>query len=147
MTFIKVNNQKPITEKFAPLFDEVLDNFLDGTGIQKAVLNRTPAVNIRETEKSYEIELSAPGYEKEEFRLNLSKNILTVSAEKKAENEEKKENYSRREFNYTSFKRSFTLPDSANDEGIHAEYKNGILFVSIPKLDAEKNKSRDISVS
>lgn len=150
MTLIKLNNQKPLADRsnyaFSPLFDEVIDNFLGGTTFNRAMFNRMPAVNISETEKGYEIEFAAPGYEKNEFRISLEKNILTVSAEKKEQKEEKQEGYTRREFGYNSFKRSFTLPESTKEDEIRAEYKNGILHVNIPKSDGEKNKSRDISV-
>ncbi|MFL5752286.1 MAG: Hsp20/alpha crystallin family protein [Bacteroidia bacterium] len=150
MTLIKVNNQKPLVDKnnfgFSPLFDEVFDNFLGGSVFNKPAMNRVPAVNINESDKAYEIEFAAPGYEKDEFKINLSQNILTVSAEKKNQKEDKQEGYTRREFNFSSFKRSFTLPDSAKEDEIRAEYKNGILHVSIPKEDNGKSKSREIAI-
>src|SRR5688572_14873802 len=114
MTLIKVNNQKSLVDKgpfgLSPLFDEVFDSLLGGQMLPKPTMSGMPAVNINETEKSYEIEFASPGYEKDEFKINLSQNILTVSAEKKDEKDEKQEGYTRREFSYSSFKRSFTLP-------------------------------------
>ncbi len=99
-----------------------------------------PAVNIKETENSFVIELGAPGYEKSDFKLEVENNVLTISAERKAEEKEEKENYSRREFSYQSFQRSFTLSDQVDDDAIKASYSNGILHIELDKLSAEEQK-------
>jgi HSP20 family protein len=102
-----------------------------------------PAVNIKETENSYEVEMAAPGMKKEDFKIELDNNILTISSEKREEfNEgEGKEKYSRREFSYQSFQRSFTLPKEVVDEDkIEAHYREGVLQLSIPKKEQAKQK-------
>lgn len=96
-----------------------------------------PAVNIREDEKAYHLSFSAPGFEKDDFKVAIENNQLVVSAEHKAEVNEKEHNYTRREFRFGSFSRSFRLPkDKVNEEGVVATYKNGILSVELPKREA-----------
>lgn len=94
-----------------------------------------PAVNIKEDDHSFILDVAAPGMEKKDFKLELNHNVLIISAEKAEENEEKKKKFSRREFNYTSFKRSFTLPGTVKQEGITASYEKGVLTITIPKKD------------
>jgi len=101
-----------------------------------------PAVNIRETDNNYEVEMAAPGMEKKDFKVELDNNVLTISSEKMEEHDENgKEKYSRREFSYQSFQRSFTLPKEVVDEDkIEAHYKNGVLHLTIPKKEKAKQK-------
>lgn len=101
-----------------------------------------PAVNIREMEKSFEVELAAPGYSKQDFKIDVENGLLTVSAEKQDEKEKKGENYTRREFGFTSFSRSFSLPQNTNDEDVKARYEEGILRLSIAKKDESSGKAR-----
>ena len=108
----------------------------------------TPAVNIIETKDDYRIEVAAPGLDKADFRINVENNVLTISAEKEEKQEEKDERIMRREFNYTSFSRSFTLPESMDPEKISAKHKDGVLHVMIPKKEEAKEKpSRTIKIS
>ena len=108
----------------------------------------TPAVNIAENGDDFKIEVAAPGLDKDDFKINLDHNVLTISAEKETENEENKSDFNRREFNYSSFKRSFTLPDSINAEKILATHKNGILSIQIPKREEAKVKpAREITIA
>jgi HSP20 family protein len=102
-----------------------------------------PAVNIKETENNYEVEMAAPGMKKEDFKIELDNNILTISSEKSEESHEGdgKERYSRREFSYQAFQRSFTLPKEVVDEDkIEAHYKEGVLQLTIPKREKAKQK-------
>lgn len=100
-----------------------------------------PSVNIKETLESFLVEMAAPGMVKEDFCIELKNELLTISSEKKFENETTEgANYSKREFSYQSFSRSFNLPTSANTEKISAKYENGILFVEIPKKEEAKPK-------
>jgi HSP20 family protein len=101
-----------------------------------------PAVNIRETDNSYEVEMAAPGMKKEDFKIELENNMLTISSEKTEEHEEDgKEKYSRREYSYQSFQRSFNLPKEVVDEDkIEAHYKDVILQLTIPKKEQVKQK-------
>jgi len=105
-----------------------------------------PAVNIIEEEKQFVLELAVPGMKKEDFKINLENQVLTISKEEKEEKEEKKENYSRREFYFNSFSRSFSLPKIVVADKIKADYKDGILMLSLPK-DEKATLTRQISVN
>ena len=106
-----------------------------------------PAVNISETSDQYEVNLAAPGMKKEDFNIDVEGNTLTISAETKEEKEEKDERFTRKEYNYSSFSRSFTLPDWVNKEKINANYENGLLKVVLPNTEAAKQApSKHITV-
>ncbi len=112
-------------------------------GIENFTTN-TPAVNIKDDEKSFELALSVPGRNKEDFNIDLDNDLLTVSYEVKKEGTEEKENYTRREFSHSSFKRSFTLPDSIDKEQIEAKYENGILKFVLPKREEALPKPKRV---
>lgn len=99
-----------------------------------------PAVNIRETTDSFEVEMAAPGMSKKDFSIELDNNLLTISSERKTENEQKDgERYTKREFSYQAFRRSFSLPkEVVDDEKIQARYEDGVLRLSIPKKEEAK---------
>lgn len=99
-----------------------------------------PSVNIKETGKEFKIELSAGGMEKNDFKINVEDDVLTISAEKKEEKKDDNEKYTRREFSYNSFSRSFSLPPNVDSENANASYNNGILTISLPKKAAEQQK-------
>jgi HSP20 family protein len=106
-----------------------------------------PAVNISEGKDQYDVSVAAPGMKKDDFNIDVEGNTLTISAEKREEKEEKNERYTRKEFNYSSFSRSFSLPDGVNKEKIDASYDNGLLKLVLPKTeDAKKPASKHISV-
>lgn len=106
-----------------------------------------PAANIIEGKDNYRIELSVPGFKKEEIKVNLESDILTIKAETKSEKKEESEKYTRREFSSSSFKRSFQLPKAANAEKIEAKYENGILHLQIPKKNESlQAASREIGI-
>ena len=108
-----------------------------------------PSVNVKETETNYEIEMAVPGLKKEDFKINIDRNILTISSESQTENEERdeKKNYTRREFNYQSFTRSFTMPSDIVDvEHIEAKYDNGILKLAVPKREIAKKEVKTIEI-
>jgi HSP20 family protein len=106
-----------------------------------------PAVNIRESDKKYEIELAAPGYQKSDFNVTLDNGILTVSAETKDEKETGPENYRRREFTCRSFSRSFALPENVEDKDVDAVYLDGLLKLSInKKQDGSARPKRTIQI-
>ena len=112
--------------------------------------NTMPAVNILENSDNYEVEMVAPGLTKKDFKIELDNQLLTISYEKenKSEDKDKEGNYTKREFFYQSFKRSFTLPQTVVHEKIKAKYEDGILKLMIPKKDEAKQKtSRLISIS
>jgi len=123
--------------------DDFLSNFFDNTN-----LGTVPAVNIIESKDDFAIEVAAPGLEKKDFNVDVHNNVLTISSQKEFKDEQRDEKVMRREFSYTAFKRSFSLPDGADSDKIKASYKDGILTVSIPKKEEAKEKpARQISIS
>ncbi|HTI92392.1 MAG TPA: Hsp20/alpha crystallin family protein [Puia sp.] len=110
-------------------------------------LGNVPAANISENKDSFEISLAAPGMKKGDFNIDVDGNVLSISAEQKEEKEEKDEKYTRKEFSYSSFVRSFTLPEGINREKIDASYDNGLLKLVLPKTEeAKKMAPKHISV-
>ena len=106
-----------------------------------------PAVNILEDEKDYTVEVVSPGFKKEDFKINVDDDILTISAESKNESKEGNgKEYSRREYSYTSFTRSFRLPENAKDDALSAKYTDGILKINIPKTQQQQKVSKQINV-
>ena len=101
-----------------------------------------PAVNIKETPETFEVEMAAPGMTKNDFKIELDSNVLTITSERSMESEPKDgERYSRKEFSYQSFQRTFTLPkEVVDDEKIQAKYENGVLYLVIPKKEEAKQK-------
>ena len=127
---------------WSSLFD---DDFLP------VVSNRNtsmPAVNIQEDEKKFTLELAVPGIDKKDLRIEINEDVITVASEHSEERKDEQENYKRREFSYSSFCRSFYLPDNVNKEKIEANYKDGILSVTLPKSEEEKTKlARQVKIS
>ena len=144
MTLVKFNNSQ--RNAVSPWFNDVFDSLFNDSVLNDRFVTKTPAVNIAETENAFEIELAVPGLKKEDFKINLDKNVLSVSAEKKAENIEEGKKYSKRAYSYTSFARSFTLPEVADQAKIEAEYTDGILKLNVAKKDEAKAQTREISV-
>ncbi len=126
--------------------DSYLPRFFDGNYWSNSNTS-LPAVNVEEDEKEYRIEVAAPGLEKEDLKVSVNDGVLTISSEKKVEKEDKDDSYIRREFGYTSFCRSFTLPEEANSDKISAKHKNGVLYVSIPKSEVKVTPVKDIKIS
>ena len=105
-------------------------------------------VNIRESDDAFIVEMAVPGLKKSDFQLNLEKQNLSISMERKEENERQEERFTRREFGYSSFKRTFTLPETVDDEKINASYEQGILSILLPKKEEAKQKpARSIEIS
>jgi HSP20 family protein len=130
----------------------VFDSFFNGSigdMMGSDFATTMPSVNVIETESGYNVEIAAPGLTKEDFKINLDKNRLTISAEKSARNETKEGKVTRREFNYSSFSRSFMLPKSVEKDNITAKYENGILLLSVPKKAeiVQEEKSRTIEIA
>jgi len=108
----------------------------------------TPAVNIREDDKNYFLDLAVPGIDRKELKIDMNEDVLTISSETKNESEESNDGYKRKEFSYSAFCRSFYIPENVNREKIEANYKDGILSVALPKQNEEKNKiTRKIEIS
>lgn len=145
MSLVKFSSQYP------SLFDRFFENDLfDWSNRNYSATNTTlPSVNIKECSEDFEVEVAAPGFGKSDFKIELNHDLLTVSSEKKIENETKEgQQFTRKEFSYQSFSRSFTLPNTADSEKIEAKYENGILKVIIPKKEEAKPKPvRQIAIS
>ena len=115
------------------------DRLFDSDWLRKQSM---PAVNVNESDDRFEIEVAAPGLTKKDFNITVDNNVLTISSEKEEEKEEKEKDYTRREFSYNAFSRSFTMPDNVNQEDIKASYENGILKLYVAKKDIVKGKMK-----
>ncbi len=129
---------------FTSFFDHLERNH---SGFHNHNRGNVPSVNIIENDNNFVIEFAVPGVKKDEFNINLDNQTLTVSREVKEEKEEKKDNYTRKEFVYGNFSRSFTLPKNIEFEKIGAEYNEGILELLLPKKEEEAKLTRDIKIS
>jgi HSP20 family protein len=106
-----------------------------------------PAVNIREDEKRFTLDLAVPGIDKKDLKIEINEDVITISSEQKEEKVETRDDFKRKEFSYSSFCRSFYLPENVNKDKIEANYKDGILTVELPKEEVEKAKiSRQIKI-
>ena len=123
------------------------DRWFDTNGGSLSQMLTVPAVNIVEKQDHFEISLAVPGMKKDDFNIDVEGNMLTISAESEEQKQEKDERHTRREFNYTSFSRAFTLPEGVKKEQIDASYNNGLLKLVLPKTEeARKTASRLINV-
>jgi len=135
MKLVKQNPQRSLIDFF---FDDVpTREFFHTPNMGKVI----PAANIVENENGWRVEIAAPGFNKENIKVELKDQTLSISAEVKSETEETRENYRRREFSTRSFQRNFVLPETANTEAIEGQYTDGILTVKIPKREAELSKA------
>lgn len=130
----------------SPLFSDVFESVFNDSFVPETLVSRIPAVNIAESDNEYHIELAAPGLKKEDFKVNLDKNVLSISVEKNSENTEDAKKYNRREYSFGSFVRSFTLPEFADQNNINAQYNDGILHIVVGKREEAKNVTREIAI-
>ena len=140
-------NRKPFEGTFSNLVDDLftdLPGFLQNEFNNVGRRNFTP-VNVKETDKTYLLEVVAPGFEKSDFKVNLDQQVLTISAEKKSEAEETVKNI-RKEYSFSSFKRSFTLDEKIDATRIEASYINGVLILNLPKKEAVKQAATEITI-
>ncbi|HNS12182.1 MAG TPA: Hsp20/alpha crystallin family protein [Bacteroidia bacterium] len=143
MSLVKKNSER------LPAFKSLLSDFFESENLSMRDLFQKewiPAVNVSETEKEYEIEMAVPGMTKNDFKVKVEDGVLSISSEKKEEKEDKKKNYTRREFSYRSFDRSFTLPENATSDDVKAKYEDGILKLSIGKKKNAVSNAKQISV-
>jgi HSP20 family protein len=148
MSLVKWSPEK----KFFPAVTNWMEDFFDDRFFNDRFVNdrffdefrpmvkgvTMPAVNVAETDKMFKMEMAIPGFKKEDFHVEVKENYLVVSGETKMEKTEKEEKYNRREFRFSSFERSFVLPDNVNAEKIKAHYENGILTLELPKVKEER---------
>ena len=131
-----------INRAYAPAYrddffnDHFFSKFNSATGNSS-----TPAVNIAEDENEFRIDLAVPGLSKSDYRIEVEDDVLTISSEQKEQKEDKKQNFTRREFNYHAFKRSFQLPETIDQEQIKASHKSGILSIQLPKKEEVLQKA------
>jgi HSP20 family protein len=144
MTLVKFNDGNK--SLIAPGFNDIFESFFNDSFISDRMISRVPAVNISETDGEYHIELAAPGLKKDDFKISLDRNLLNISAEKRTVEHEENKKYNKREYSYSSFVRSFALPDSADDAHIEAEYMDGVLTVNVAKKEEAKMATRQISI-
>lgn len=105
-----------------------------------------PAVNIKDKKAEFDIEVAAPGLEKKDFKVTVDNGILCIAAEKESKVEEKEENFTRQEFNYNSFERSFTLPENVDADHIDAKYDNGVLKLKLKKTKVDKPNLKEVAI-
>ncbi len=142
MTLVRYNPNDYVPTSFSTLVDKFFNDSMARSGGSTFV----PKVDIIETEKAFELHVAAPGLSKEDFKIELNENVLTVSGERKLKDEKKEKNFYSIETNYGSFSRSFTLPDNVDSSKIAAKYNNGILELTIPK-DEKKALKTTIQVN
>lgn len=131
------------------LFDDFFkpwNEWFDGSSLPMRPLT-TPAVNVTETADHYQVSLAAPGLTKEDFYIDVEGNMLTIRSEKEANSEEKEGTYTRKEYSYASFSRSFSLPEDVKQESIDARYKDGVLTIALPRKEAAKKLTASKSIA
>ena len=147
MTLVKFNpNNNNKKNGMMPGFNNVFDSIFNDTFFSDRMMSRVPAANISESKDHYHVELAAPGLRKEDFKLSLERDVLSISVEQNTQQDAQERNFNKREFSYSSFVRSFTLPESADENGIEAKYENGVLCINIPKREEAKMQSRQIEI-
>jgi HSP20 family protein len=136
-------------ERMPSVFDDFFkpwNEWFDNSSFLGRVMN-VPAVNIIEQKNDYLVSLAVPGLKKEDFKIDVEGNMLTISSEKQESKEEKDKKFNRKEYSYSSFSRSFTLPEEINKEKIEATYEDGVLKISLPrKEEAKKPAVKQIAV-
>ncbi len=140
MNLVRFNQYPSLTD----LMENLERNFLGRVDENSGDI---PAVNIKEENDKFVLEMAAPGMNKDDFKIDLDNYQLTISSEQKKEKKEKEDNYTRREFVYSSFSRSFTLPKTIDIDKIKADYKNGILSLTLPKKEEEAKLTKQIKIS
>jgi HSP20 family protein len=123
-----------------PAFNNIVNDFFrdDDFFDHRLRMMKSPAINVLETDEAFKLEVAAPGMKKDDFKLEVEKGYLFISAESKFEEEKIEDNFTRKEFNFSTFKRSFWLPEGVKEDKIKATYKDGMLYVILPKAVVKK---------
>jgi HSP20 family protein len=142
-------NQPAVNQVFGNDFNNLFKTFetMLPNKISHSQYNTLPAVNVKEIENAFHIEVAAPGLKKEDFKLSLNENRLTISVNQEQKTEENTEKFVRKEFSFTSFQRTFNLPKNVEIEGIGATYTDGILTINVPKQEEVKPAIKEIAVA
>lgn len=151
MSLVKFKKRRPFGSLITSDFFD-MEDFFDNRFWNQGLLNESywtgrkgePALNIKENDENFEIELAAPGFAKKDFKITIEDGYLNISAEKSTSEEEKEENYTRREFSYKSFERSLQLPENIKDEEVKAKYNDGILSFKLNKKEVVKKQKAKI---
>ncbi len=151
MSLVKFRKRRPFGNLVTSDFFD-MEDFFDNRFWNQGLLNDSfwtgrkgePALNIKENDANFEIELAAPGFAKKDFKITIEDGFLNISAEKSTSEEEKEDNYTRREFSYNSFERSLQLPENIKDEEVKAKYNDGILSFKLNKKEVEKKQKAKI---
>ncbi len=150
MTLIKFKNSDYSDRNLLrpSVLGSFVNDFMNSDLMERNLFQSSPAVNITETNDKFIVEIAAPGMKKEDFKIEVENKVLNIRAEKKDEKNEVNSRFIRREFSYSMFERSFTLPENVSNEAIAAEYEHGVLKLHIPKKDDAKQKPvREIAIS
>jgi len=143
MSLVKWN---PETSFFPSISSWVDDFFPENSFKSKMNGVSVPAVNVKESKDAFKINVAAPGFKKEDFKLEVKNGYLTISGETSEEKEDKDETYTRREYSYNTFSRSFSLPENVKGDDIEAKYADGVLNITLPKAKADEKPVKQISV-
>ena len=143
MSLVKWNPEN----SFFPSLSSWMDDFFADNGFKPAIKGVSiPAVNVTETQNAFKLNVAAPGFKKENFKLEVQNGYLTISGEVSEEKEDKDETFTRREYAYNTFSRSFSLPENVNGDDIAAQYADGVLKVTLPKKKADEKPTKQIAV-
>ena len=144
MTLVRFNREN----ENMPVFSKMFENFFNDDFMPRRFTSQTPAVNVVEEDDQFVIEVAAPGLTKKDFKVNLDNDFITIEANKESKDKKEEKNYTRREFCYENFSRTFSIPDSVNSEKIDATYNEGVLTVKLPKREEAKVKpAREIKIA
>ncbi|MGV3545811.1 MAG: Hsp20/alpha crystallin family protein [Pedobacter sp.] len=147
MSLVKFNGNQNGKRGLMPTMNNVFDSIFTDGFFNEANAKMVPAVNISEAVDHFKIELAAPGLQKEDFKVSLDRNLLSISVEKQNEREEEETRFTRREFSYQSFVRTFSLPDTADQQAISAKYEDGLLKIKVAKKEEARLLTRQIEIS
>jgi HSP20 family protein len=143
MSLVKWNPES----SFFPSLPTWMDDFFPENSFKSAMKGvSVPAINVKESKDAFKLDVAAPGFKKEDFKLEVKNGYLTISGESKEEKEDKDETFTRREYSYNSFSRSFSLPENVNGDNVEAKYSDGVLKVTLPKKKADEKPVKQITV-
>lgn len=148
MTLLKLKSEPAsrMMDRSPFMFNELFNDFFDNM-INNSQRFTSPAVNITETDENFKLSLAAPGLAKEDFKITIDNDMLSISAEKKEEKNTSVEKFTRKEFSFSSFKRTFSLPEQVDAEKVTANYENGVMVLVLPKREEAKPKpTREIKI-
>ncbi|MNK59174.1 18 kDa heat shock protein [compost metagenome] len=147
MTLVKFNGNQNGKKGIIPSMNNVFDAIFTDGFFNETTARMVPAVNISESIDQFQIELAAPGLDKKDFKVGIDRNLLSISVDKQEENQQEQSRFTRREFSFHSFVRTFSLPETADQHTIQAKYEDGLLRVTVAKKEEAKMLTRQIEIS